>query len=262
MLTNPHWVLEPISPNTALVALKLNNQGIPSLTLTANIAKGLAETIKKRNNAYEEEELRLKDCIQGLEDQVLHYEENFNMPLEGYIENQYYSDLIIPIGNGIFCPAKWIKLLKEGHIAMYTSDDRPSSSPTIGTLHAQPDFSNTSTVEPLPVWYKAILMGPATTFHTYCRTLSHPWHWGIQADVTHFHAIDKEIVKANARLQAIKSKLEDLHLSRSLIQAHLEMARAPQQAEALEPIALGWHVTLCGGAWKKTTRIDDWGRSS
>ena len=31
------------------------------------------------------------------------------------------------------------------------------------------------------------------------------------------------------------------------------MAHATQQAEALEPMVLGCHVTFCGGAWKKTT---------
>ena len=102
MLTDPHWVPELVSPNTALVALELNGQGIPNFTLTANIAKGLAETIKKRSDTYEEEELHLKDCIRGLEERILHYEENFNMPPEGYIKNQYYSDLAIPISNRIF----------------------------------------------------------------------------------------------------------------------------------------------------------------
>ena len=179
MLTNLHWVPEPISPNTALVVLKLNNQGIPSFTLTTNIARGLTETIKTWNDTYEKEELHLKNHIRGLEDCILHYEENFNMPPEGYIKNQYYPDLAIPIRNGIFQPAKWIKLLDNGYIAMFASDDGPSSSLVISALHAQPDFSSTAPIEPLPVWYKAILMGPVSAYHTYCHTLSHPQQWGI-----------------------------------------------------------------------------------
>ena len=212
MFNDPEWVPQPMSPNTALVALELNEQGIPNFTLTSNIAKGLTETIKRRHNKYEGEELRLKDRIRGLEDCVLHYEENFAMPPEGYIENLYYPDLVIPIGSGIFCPAKWIKLLEEGHVAIYASDDGPSSPPTIGMLHAQPSSSDALTIEPLPTWYKALLMGPATTFHTYRRTLSHPQQWGIQADVTHFRMINEEIVKASSCLHAIKTELKDLRL--------------------------------------------------
>ena len=258
MFNDLQWALQPLSPNTALVVLELNEQGIPNFTLTCNIAKGLAETIKTR----EGEELRLKDRIRGLEDRVLHYEENFSTPPDGYVENLYYPNLVIPIGNGIFRPAKWIKLLEEGRVAMYASDDGPSSPPTIGLIHAQPNTDTTLTVEPLPAWYKALLMGPATAFHTYRRTLSHPQQWGTRADVTHFRAIDEEIVKASSRLRAIEVEIEDLQLSRSLIQARLEMACAAQQAEGLEPLALGRHVTFCGGAWKKTRKVDDRGRST
>ena len=251
-----------MSPNTALVALELNEQGVPNFTLTCNITKGLAETIKRRQDEYKGEELCLKDHIRGLEDCVLHYEETFATPPEGYIENLYYPDLVIPIGNGIFRPTKWIKLLEEGRVAMYTADDRPSSPPTIGILHSQPSTDTTLTVEPLPTWYKALLMGPGTAFHTYRCTLSHPQQWETQADVTHFRTIDEEIVKASSHLCAIETELEDLCLSRSLIQARLEMACAAQQADGLEPLVLGCHVTFCGGAWKKTTRVDDRGRSS
>ena len=262
MFNDPQWVPQPMSPNTALVALELNDQGIPNFTLTSNIAKGLAETIKRRQDEYEGEELRLKDRIRGLEDCVLHYEENFATPPDGYVENLYYPNLVIPIGNRIFRPAKWIKLLEEGRVAMYAADDGPSSSPTIGLIHAQPNTDTTLTIEPLPAWYKALLMGPATAFHTYRRTLSHPQQWGTRADVTHYRAIDKEIVKASSRLRAIEAEIEDLQLSRSLVQARLEMACAPQQAEDLEPLALGRHVAFCGGAWKKTRKVDDQGRSN
>ena len=200
-------------PGTALVTLELNERDVPNFTLTCNIAKGLAETIKRRQDEYEGEELRLKDCIRGLEDHVLHYKENFATPLDGYVENLYYPDLVIPIGNEIFRPAKWIKLLEEGRVAMYASDDGPSSPPTIGIIHAQPNTDTTLTVEPLPAWYKALLMGPATAFHTYRRTLSHPQQWGMQADVTHYRAINEEIVKASSHLHTIEAEIEDLHLS-------------------------------------------------
>ena len=120
MLIDPNWVPEPVSPGTALVALELNGQDFPNFTLTANITKGLAKTVKKRDDTYEEEELHLKDRIRGLEECVLHYKENFNIPPEGYIKNQYYLDLTIPIGNRLFQPAKWIKLLNDGQVTMYT----------------------------------------------------------------------------------------------------------------------------------------------
>ena len=102
-------------------------------------------------------------------------------------------------------------------------------------------------------------MGPGATFHTYCHTLNHPQQWGIQADVTQFRAIDKDLVKALGCLHTIKMEIEELHLNRSLIQACLEMAHATQQAKAHEPLVLGQHVTFCGGAWKKTQWVNDQG---
>ena len=106
MFNDPQWIPQPMSPNTALVALELNEQGIPNFTLTCNITKGLAETIKRRQEEYEGEELHLKDRIRGLEDRVLHYKETFATPPDGYVENLYYPNLVIPVGNGIFRPAK------------------------------------------------------------------------------------------------------------------------------------------------------------
>ena len=167
-----------------------------------------------------------------------------------------------PSATGSFALQKWIKLLEEGQVAMYASDDGPSSPPTIGLIHAQPNTDTTLTVEPLPAWYKALLMGPATAFHTYRRTLSHPQQWGTRADVTHYRAIDEEIVKASSRLRAVEVEIEDLQLSRSLVQARLKMACAAQQAKGLEPLALGRHVTFCGGAWKKTCKVDNRGQST
>lgn len=126
MCTNPNLQPPPLSSYTALQAIK--ELFDISFTLVTNITKGLAVILNKHNQEHFAEKTCLEDCICGMEDKVKHYENTFSILPEGYIENNdHYPSLTIPISNGLFQPAKWIKQLDSGKVAMLAVDNGPNS---------------------------------------------------------------------------------------------------------------------------------------
>ena len=102
----------PMSPNTVATTLA----AYPDLNadILRAITKGLLATIA-RHDAHENIEIRcLKEQIAGLHDRVEHYENIFERAPDGYIENdRRVPHFFIPLGDGVFKPAKWIKKLED-----------------------------------------------------------------------------------------------------------------------------------------------------
>ena len=249
------WEPRPLSPRTALIAMELDP--IPNYTLCANVAKGLAETIKKRDQVDKEQ----KEHIVVLCERIADLENNFDMPPDGFVENLYY-DLSIPNGNDSFLRAKWIKLLDGGRVAMFSGSAGPADAPTITGLYATPDTHSPGPVEPMPTWFRNLLTGPTAAYQAAYRSVVHPRHWGIRADMARFRGADDDLARANARLQAIEAEINELQVTRSLAQARLEIAGASTLHANFEAMAMGRHVSFPSGAWKKKTYKTDRGRST
>src|SRR6266850_4353541 len=127
-----------MSPRTTHSILASN----PDLdaVLLRSIANGLLTTIASRETDTAMQYHRFTERIKGLEDRVLHYEETFEWPPEGYILNDgrvpYFR---IPCGNGLSRPAKWIKLNGNRTVSGFADTDGPNSNPHVAELYAQAD---------------------------------------------------------------------------------------------------------------------------
>jgi len=65
----------------------------------------------------------------------MEYEETFKQAPEGYtLNNGHIPHFHIPCGNGLSCPAKWIKLNNNGTALGFTNTDGPKSMPHIINL--------------------------------------------------------------------------------------------------------------------------------
>jgi len=251
MHNNTNFVPPPLSPCTALTALEGSIDKI-SFTLVSNIAKGLAATINKRNKEHYTKQLHIQDCVHGMEEKIQHYEDTFTIPPEGYIENNdHYPSLTIPIGNGLFQPAKWIKQLNSGRVAMLASDDGSKSQPLITKVFATPSYDSISPAEPMPYWFHDMLVGPAPIFHTLRDTVSELDNWGILANVLHFCNLDDQIAQMHNELTKLKAKAEGLRYACLLAQSHLESSNTPSKVGHLEAFSLGRNVSIICRAWKK-----------
>jgi hypothetical protein len=96
----------------------------------------------------------LKAQIAGLQDHVQHYKASFKKSPEGFIINDgQVPQFYIPLGNGVFCPTKWIKRHKDSRVTRYHNIQGPNESPYIINLYAQADMighGEENPIEPLP----------------------------------------------------------------------------------------------------------------
>ena len=102
----------PMSPSTVATTLAAH----PDLNtnILRAITKGLLATIARRDAQENIEIHRLKEQIAGLHNHVEHYENIFEHTPDRYIENnRRVPHFFIPLGDGVFKPAKWIKKLED-----------------------------------------------------------------------------------------------------------------------------------------------------
>jgi len=250
MHTNPAYQPPPLSPWMILQALT-NHPDEIGFIFVANIAKGLAATIEQHDQTHHLEKQQLQDHIRGMEDKIEHYENTFTHPPEGYVENnEHYPSLTIPIGNGLFWPAKWVKQLDSGQVAMLSTQDGPTSKPIITEVYASPAFS-TNPIDPMPYWFHDLLTRPSPLFLVLRDAIADLDNWGILADVLRFRNLNEQVSKVHAEIAVLEAKLESIRLTRTLTQSRLEASQAHSQVGHLENFSPGHTVNIAQEGWKK-----------
>jgi hypothetical protein len=142
----------PLSPRT--ICTTLQTQTNINNDMLRGIANGLLQTIANREASTSVATKRYEDCVHHLEQRVLHYEQTFNEPPMGYeLNNGKVSNFQIPVGEGLYQEAKWIRLNDNSTVSSYHSSQGPNEQPYIIDLYAAPDYSVNSPLEPLPAWF-------------------------------------------------------------------------------------------------------------
>jgi hypothetical protein len=153
----------PLLPRTVQTTLQaqqnINNE------LLQGIANGLLQTIADQETSTSVSTKQYEDRIHHLEQRILHYKSNFNEPPTGYeLNNGKVSNFHIPISDGLYQEAKWIHLNNNRTVSGYHSTQGPNEQPYVIDLYAAPDYSVESPLEPLPAWFRHMLMGPNGNF--------------------------------------------------------------------------------------------------
>ena len=226
----------PMSPNTVATTLAAH----PDLNanILQAITKGLLATIAQRD-AHENVEIRrLKEQIAGLHDRVEHYENIFERTPDGYIENDgQVPHFFIPLGDGVFKSAKWIKKLKDGRVAGFHEQQGPNESPYIIDLYAQADMvghGEENPIEPLPTWFRALLIGPSSDFVHLQRDIGDLDDWGLAREIACFRELDQEAAELAARVEVLHEELDATHDTQTMSEKRLVLAHASQKAARLE----------------------------
>jgi hypothetical protein len=142
----------PLSPRT--VHSTLQSQTDINNDMLRSIANRLLQTIADREASTSVATKRYEDHLHHLEQKVLHYEETFNHPPEGYELNAgKVTNFQIPVGDRLYQEAKWIRLNDNGTVFGYHSAQGPNQQPYIIDLYVTPDYSIDSPLEPLPAWF-------------------------------------------------------------------------------------------------------------
>ena len=226
----------PMSPNTVANTLAAH----PDLNadILRAIVKGLLATITRHDTHENIEIRRLKEQVAGLHDQVEHYENIFERAPDGYTENEgRVPHFFIPLGDGVFKPAKWIKKLKDERVAGFHADQGPNESPYIIDLYAQADMvghGEENPIEPLPAWFCALLIGPGSDFIHLQRDIGDLDNWGLAREIARFCELNQEATELAVRVKVLHEELNATRDARTMSEKRLVLACASQKAARLK----------------------------
>jgi hypothetical protein len=225
-----------VSPRSALAILD-GNDNIDPDTLRA-IARGLTVTLQQHDAYYAQQRRRNKLRIKDLEKRIGGYEEIFDSVPDGYEENNgRLPHLAIPLGDGKYKSAKYIRQLEGGWVAGFTDEDRPNSTPHIAELFASPAYTIDDTTddpaEPMPPWFRRILFGHAALFNTMQKAVLELDDWGLYAEISRHRAYDIELGTILGQIERLHLDAEAIRTARELCEGRLTAAHAYKRLNRL-----------------------------
>src|SRR5712671_402506 len=157
----------PISPQSALVALSLADGDEEALK---SLSQSLITTIQKHtkevcltNNAKDARITELEQTLGG-------FLPVFVAP-DGYEENNdtHAPNLNIPVQDGYYQLAYWVKQLDNGRVAAYPKEYTIADQPYVCDIYAclrGADDSDEDPILPMQPWLLQLLTGPTNNYNT------------------------------------------------------------------------------------------------
>jgi hypothetical protein len=225
-----------VLPRSALAILDGNDDINPD-ALRA-IARGLTVTLQQRDAYYTQQRRRNEQRIKDLEKRIGGYEEIFDTVPDGYEENNgQLPHLAIPLGDGKYKGAKYIRQLEGGWVAAFTDEDGPHSTPHIAELFASPAYAIDDTTddpaEPMPPWFRRILFGHAALFSTMQKAILDLDDWGLYAEVSRHRAYDVELGTILGQIERLHLDAEAIRTAREICEGRLTAAHAYKRLNRL-----------------------------
>jgi hypothetical protein len=160
-----------------------------------NIAKGLAATIRKRDQQNALAAEAYGDKISDLKQRLDNYRNTVPLPTsdrpEGYIANDKTRALnfVIPMGDGEHQQAYWVKQLAEGQVGGLPREYVSGQTPFVTKVYASPAVGQEDVMGPIhamPGWLWSILTGPTTHYGTLLKHIEVINDWGVVREVLRF----------------------------------------------------------------------------
>ena len=110
-------------------------------------------------------------------------------------------------------------------------------------------------VEPLPPWFKTILLGPSPMYHNFAQAAGELEDWGIKADIQRYRNTDALLVEANNKVAKWEACATAFAHARQLCKSRLEAVHAPYQLGAFEnlsPVCARAQLTCHGRCFSPT----------
>jgi hypothetical protein len=242
----------PLSPQTVRTTLEATSD--IDNTMLRTIANGLLQTIADCKASISVSTKRYEDRLHHLEQKVLHYEGTFNHPPKGYELNAgKVTNFQIPVGDGLYQEAKWVRLNDDGTVSGYHSAQGPNQQPYIIDLYAAPGYSVDSPLEPLPAWFRHMLTGPGADFQILQQAVADTGDWGFAREIARYRQIDDDITAVAVKIEEYQRDLDAAHARLGSCESHLMLARAAERVTVLENVPRKMGALRSG--WKKTSRM-------
>src|SRR5712675_2414535 len=216
----------PISPQSALVVLSLAEGDENALK---SLFQSLITTIQKHTK-----EVRLtneaKDaCITKLEQTLGGFLPVFVAP-DSYKENNdtCAPNLNIPVQDGYYQPAHWVKQLDDGRVATLPKDYTIADQPFICDIYACLQGANNSDEDPiLPMqpWLLELLTSPTNNYNTLYKEAQKRVNWETLAEIQRFRELEHSINDTQCRIDFLQAQIRGVKQAQNASQGRLEATR-------------------------------------
>jgi hypothetical protein len=197
---------------------------------------------------------RYEDRLHHLEQKVLHYEQTFDEPPEGYeVNDGKVTNFHIPVGGGLYQEAKWVRLNNDGTVSGYHGSQGPNERPYVINRYTTPDYSVDSPLEPLPAWFQHMLTGPGRDFQILQEAMANTGDWGYAREIAHYHMLDDEVTTVAVKIEEYQCDLDAARARLGSCESCLMLAQAAERVTTLQNIPRRIRALHLG--WKKTTRM-------
>ena len=224
----------PLSPTLAQNVLDGNPDiELPVLRLIAN---GLISTIRTREEQHNAVEQDRREEIDMLRTRLDDYSKTYFTPPPGFMANDgRLPQFTVPTDENVVQVVRWIRRLSDGRVAGHLQDDGPRDDPYIAELYAGPVAPDPNRpIEPLPQWFRRLLVSPSTQYHVLRDTAYGLDDWSIHAEILRFRRIDDAVTVLNIQLDQVTNELRAMQRDRRACEMRLEASRAHTHFAHLE----------------------------
>ena len=235
-----------VSPTPPPVSISLNSldtllRDVPNLdatTLRGILGRAIG-TLRHTQEAHDRETMRLRTQIEMLECHIEHYEIQHPECPQEYEANVGRAPMFYILGpNRTTVLAKWVKQLNDGHVAGFGQHQAEGEAPHIIELYLTPSYNIDNPLEPLPGWFRTLLMGPSTSFHVLREEVARLDNWSALAEIIRHRALGNQLCKKHHQIRILNAQIEGLVERRCLCEAYLKAGKVSAQVKYLEHLTL------------------------
>jgi hypothetical protein len=237
----------PVSPQTAVNILATQ----PDLNETVRvIAYGLISTVHRREVTHALETKEHNETNGILQEKLKKYAEKIDKEFflpgcpDGYEPNDGHVSTLIPVGEGFFMPAKFVKLRDDGQVLCLPGKEH-HEDPYAVNLFLSPNYSSQDVAEPIPIWFNTLLNGPFPAYHTLRRAVTNLDDWNATAEVERYRRQDDRLRHLCNKLAIVQAKV---HLAKDDLTAccyRIKAAHIPSHIPNLEGRAWSEDYPTC-----------------
>jgi len=222
------------------------------------IATGLVQTVKNREEAHRFTTLAFEDKIKRLKSTIKGYAETYERAPDGYVRNTMYPDLKIPLGEGAYAEAYWVTPAHNGYVQAYGQEQGPLDTPYSLPIYAWAVYLS-EPIDPLPAWFHQLLVGTPAVHANFAKAAHQLDDWGVAADIACYRKLDNDLSCINTELKWLEAEAGAVRITKTICEGQLELARAPKQLVHMECLVTPFvrqrnEQLATRGGWKKSAR--------
>jgi hypothetical protein len=211
-----------------------------------NIAKGLAATIRKRNQQNALAAEAFNDKISDLEQRLDNYRNMVPLPMsdrpEGYIINDETRapTFVIPTGDGEHQQVYWVKQLAKGQVAGLPQEYVPGQTPFVTEVYASPTTGQEDVMGPIhamPGWLWSLLTGPAAHYSMLLKHIKVTNDWGVVGEVLRFQQLEHHLLDLCLQIAHHEAEFRGVSQAQATSKGHLELAHINYYASDLRVLS-------------------------